>query len=721
MKKQQESAGEQEYKAYQLKAAVKNSKPPIWRRCIIPAGITFSQLSILLSSLMEAENEPDLDFGIEFYQRKIRFEEKNRRYFTKSGFFYDWAEASEHYIDSWLDTEEWFSFYYGDLLKLRVTVEKRMEHYKFQYPLILDVKAVAREEETEADLKQRILDLNQKWKTCYSVTYQEPEALTRAEILKEQENGIYGFRGSRKIDENAEKVHVSSKHMMKEFANILLRIADGDASDEEILGRVEKLRSYAAGGNQSAGDMGRQPGRGGEPADDVRRQPGSRLADGTSQAQAAGERVLNLDAAQSQDSVQMSESAGESWPEDYSRISLKEILMYSDKGTLKEMGKALRLHGCSSFNKEMLAEKIANELLREQVMKSAFLTLKDEEIQAWDKLMEVGGQEILDEEQQDALQEIYNRRYMILYRDGYAEIPAKVMEKYQKINQPEFQKLRSQVSWMMECLTVHSIFYGAAPVPVMRRMYQKRQGFPVTREEWLRIFDAVPEQEKQHVILDNWVVDERIFNHSIYQYLRLVREERDFYIPKVSMIQDVARHGYPAEEPCYQKLKAALAEKLSVQEDQIDSMLEHLCLAIAWNGSIEKLLDQIKDEMTFPVNQKKLKEIIPFLEQAQRNTGLVLKCGYSLEKLEKRQKMEQEDPPSGDSFFAFPPQGFPPHVLAASPVKTFENSGMIMGAKESEPEARTDAGTAGKTSKIYPNDPCPCGSGKKYKKCCGRK
>ncbi|MFR2781475.1 MULTISPECIES: SEC-C metal-binding domain-containing protein [Clostridia] len=22
---------------------------------------------------------------------------------------------------------------------------------------------------------------------------------------------------------------------------------------------------------------------------------------------------------------------------------------------------------------------------------------------------------------------------------------------------------------------------------------------------------------------------------------------------------------------------------------------------------------------------------------------------------------------------------------------------------------------------LYPNDPCPCGSGKKYKKCCGRK
>lgn len=26
-----------------------------------------------------------------------------------------------------------------------------------------------------------------------------------------------------------------------------------------------------------------------------------------------------------------------------------------------------------------------------------------------------------------------------------------------------------------------------------------------------------------------------------------------------------------------------------------------------------------------------------------------------------------------------------------------------------------------KGAKVYPNDPCPCGSGKKYKRCCGRR
>lgn len=32
-----------------------------------------------------------------------------------------------------------------------------------------------------------------------------------------------------------------------------------------------------------------------------------------------------------------------------------------------------------------------------------------------------------------------------------------------------------------------------------------------------------------------------------------------------------------------------------------------------------------------------------------------------------------------------------------------------------------DSTTIRKAPRVYPNDPCPCGSGKKYKKCCGRK
>ena len=35
-------------------------------------------------------------------------------------------------------------------------------------------------------------------------------------------------------------------------------------------------------------------------------------------------------------------------------------------------------------------------------------------------------------------------------------------------------------------------------------------------------------------------------------------------------------------------------------------------------------------------------------------------------------------------------------------------------------KAQKASGTVRNEQKIYPNDPCPCGSDKKYKKCCGR-
>ena len=35
-------------------------------------------------------------------------------------------------------------------------------------------------------------------------------------------------------------------------------------------------------------------------------------------------------------------------------------------------------------------------------------------------------------------------------------------------------------------------------------------------------------------------------------------------------------------------------------------------------------------------------------------------------------------------------------------------------------KAQKASGTIRKEKKIFPNDPCPCGSGKKYKKCCGK-
>ena len=48
-----------------------------------------------------------------------------------------------------------------------------------------------------------------------------------------------------------------------------------------------------------------------------------------------------------------------------------------------------------------------------------------------------------------------------------------------------------------------------------------------------------------------------------------------------------------------------------------------------------------------------------------------------------------------------------------------EQVAKVTGTNKDESAAHTPKKRTEK--KIYPNDPCPCGSGKKYKQCCGRK
>jgi len=58
------------------------------------------------------------------------------------------------------------------------------------------------------------------------------------------------------------------------------------------------------------------------------------------------------------------------------------------------------------------------------------------------------------------------------------------------------------------------------------------------------------------------------------------------------------------------------------------------------------------------------------------------------------------------------------HVRVEEKVER-EEVAKVTGTNKDESMAKAPKKRA--AEKIYPNDPCPCGSGKKYKQCCGRK
>lgn len=126
-------------KAFQLKILIKNSKPPIWRRVIVPTGITFSQLSMILNRVMGWDGYHLFEF--EFCHMELRVREGAYKCGGENE-PYDYIEASETYIREYLEENEWFAYTYnlGDGWQHRVTIEKIIEDYEYNYPQVIKHK-----------------------------------------------------------------------------------------------------------------------------------------------------------------------------------------------------------------------------------------------------------------------------------------------------------------------------------------------------------------------------------------------------------------------------------------------------------------------------------------------------------------------------------------------------------------------------------------------------
>lgn len=122
-------------KAYQLKIMIKNSKPPIWRRVIVPAGLSFSQLELVLNESMGWAGNHLGSF--EFKKSGVRIEEPFDDYSM-----IDALDATETIIDDYLDNVEWFSYIYdfGDWWDHRVTIEQVIYDYPHNFPQVIKMK-----------------------------------------------------------------------------------------------------------------------------------------------------------------------------------------------------------------------------------------------------------------------------------------------------------------------------------------------------------------------------------------------------------------------------------------------------------------------------------------------------------------------------------------------------------------------------------------------------
>lgn len=113
-------------KAYQIKVTVKGSKPPVWRRMIIPAGITFDQFSNMINEAMEWSGYHLYSFT--FSKLGVCFEKIDEEWDIDDE---KALESREYQIDDFMESQKSFMYTYdfGDDWEHTITVEKVIEDY----------------------------------------------------------------------------------------------------------------------------------------------------------------------------------------------------------------------------------------------------------------------------------------------------------------------------------------------------------------------------------------------------------------------------------------------------------------------------------------------------------------------------------------------------------------------------------------------------------------
>lgn len=523
-------------KFYQLKIVRKGTKPPVWRRCLVPADITFDRLAEIMENILQYEASDLYEF--EFFQKKVQIrktvsEEKSRFEVL----------SSDAEINSWMESEEWFTFRVND-------PQKELPQYRANIE-----KVIANTEIGKGDNKIPLL-----WPM----------------IIKSSEPDDDEFWS----DPKEVNTTLGQKFMMTVEA----------AAESLVVSRAPKVKDYLAA---------------------------------------------------------------------------------FDRAELDNQAKELKISG-EGLSTEELAEKIAEKILSPEVMEEKLLLVDDHQIEVFEEAMSRKCF-VPTEEEWTALDWAGAAGYFVAYSDDKGEVPAEVMDAYNKINTAEFHDRRKKICWMLDCESFMGFVYAVAPVKIMHQIYSSRPGFEVDMDEFLKIFNAIDEEVNICVIRDDKMLYKAVLENNLYRDIERVQYGNDFYIPSPEEVQDYASNGYPSREPAYRKIWEFMTEEMHKTKEEADYLLYIVYKEFSMNGMLSDIMDVFKKENVVFASDDQMKKFTSLLVDANNNTRMLDFRGHTPKE-----------------------KG---HVAVPIP-------------------AKNTPVTAPK--KIYPNDPCPCGSGKKYKKCCGR-
>ena len=398
---------------------------------------------------------------------------------------------------------------------------------------------------------------------------------------------------------------------------------------------------------------------------------------------------------------------------------LKDRIKLYTKEDLKAFAYDIGLTGLSRLRKDALVDAIVERLLEPDVMFYRMSIFDNKALVLFEK--GIGSSYICTEEEYDTACIFDEMDFAAVSVDKFYVFDD-VAEVWKKVRNKKFETYRKRASWVWKCLHWTEGMYGFTPIENFLDVINTKKGFRMTETELIEIFDHFPEDRLLTIRFDDIFLETGLaVNEESMIHLRKCQGNKDYYIPSVSEVEEFFQTEALLSAPVYQKAKRYLINNLHTSEEDAEEILlvlwEKITTEDDLHGTIQWFLNQFSFE-----SDSQVQKAIDLLMSVINGTRSRNNRGHTPEEIPLNKRFGPGNMPvitAGSSHAA---------ELLAQAAPDIKRMGFGLDLESNAANLQVmhmpdgaDGPVTITQKKVYPNDPCPCGSGKKYKKRCGRK
>ena len=358
--------------------------------------------------------------------------------------------------------------------------------------------------------------------------------------------------------------------------------------------------------------------------------------------------------------------------------TLGEMLEIGSLNDLKYLAKAYKVRGCTKMSKAGLIAAISSELTDIDRMKEMLYII--DEIQ-FGFFKEVASRKYI----QDDLVPV--RVYAIMNLLGYIQcyyyegkikfvMPEEVKKLFKSLGNTDFYKEKEYFDLLNNYARAATSLYGIIPEEDFVELFNSQNEMKTTFDEIFYVLIKFISLDSGYCFYEEFIVsdeyEEDDFKDVHTDYSKMKTKPR--YTPPKEEFLKYADYNYFEKTPQLVDLENYINQYLSDDTEKTMEIIDDIQLLCTQEADFQEIIDALESYDIMLKDFKQVQEFVQYITDVMNNTRLWSNNGHTPRELSGKLRRTNLK------------------LLPSEPVKS---------------------------KKIGRNDPCPCGSGKKYKKCCG--